>query len=103
MGIRVELTPDALADMEAIHRWVTEAAPHQGQLWFDRLQEAIQSLTDFPNRCPVNRRLSKRSFTVRVLRFGRDRNVYRVYYTVGADAVSVFNIRRAVRREPRRL
>jgi plasmid stabilization system protein ParE len=104
MAFRVELTTSAEADLEALYLWVKARAPHQGAAWFNRLEQAILSLDRSPGRCPVASESADPKRPVRVLQYGRARQVYRVLFWIdGADrAVYVLHVRRGAR-EARRL
>jgi plasmid stabilization system protein ParE len=53
MAFRVETTPEAERDGEAILRWLlAEGAGETGIRWFLALEEAIASLANFPERLP---------------------------------------------------
>ena len=104
MAFRVELTKSAEADLEALYLWVKGRAPHQGAAWFNRLEQAILSLGQHPARCPIASESADPKRPVRVLHYGRARQVYRVLFWIdGADrAVYVLHVRRGAR-EARRL
>ncbi len=103
MACRVELTPRAERDLDKLYAWLTRNAPYHGPVWFDKLEQAIFSLANFPERCTVVPRLSTENRSVRQLLFGRARNIYKVYFGVFGDVVKVLHIRHAARREPERL
>src|SRR2546422_968736 len=54
MAYRVKLTPRAQKDIEELYRWVILRAPHQGGVWYNGLIDAIGSLADHPQRCPIS-------------------------------------------------
>lgn len=103
MGLRVDLTPQAEADLEEIFDWVAARAPYRAPIWFSRLEGAILSLGQRPERCPIVPVLSTGRHPVRQLLFGRRRHVYRVYFSVVDDVVKVLHVRHGARRRPRRL
>ena len=96
MAYRVNLTARAGRDLvqlfEDIHAWDCGAAPD----WYEGLKEAILSLRERPQRCPVtpeNRRL-------RHLLYGSKPHIYRVICRVrkGPKRVEVLHIRHGARR-----
>ena len=103
MAFRVDLTPQAEADLEEIFEWVFSRAPYRAPLWFSRLESAILSLGHRPERCPIVPALSTGDHPVRQLLFGRRRHVYRVYFSVLEDVVKVLHVRHGARRRPRKL
>jgi plasmid stabilization system protein ParE len=100
MVFRVEITPRAQRDLDGIYAKAAREAPYAGPLWFARFEESILSLAEFPERCPVEPRLSTSGRPVRKHLFGRRRHVYRVYFTIIADAVKVLHVRHGARKAP---
>jgi len=101
MKYRVELTPRAEFDLREISSTVLAEAPVRGALWLDRLERSILSLSQMPERCPLERALSSSRREVRKLLFGTRRYRYRVYYTIAAEAVWVLHIRHSSRQRPK--
>src|SRR5438046_1739725 len=52
MAFRVKVLPRARQDLETIYRRNIQEAPLRAAEWFNRLESAISSLRDFPERCP---------------------------------------------------
>ena len=74
MAFRVEFRPRAEQDLE------------------------FQSLRTMPDRCPVYRQFSGPSVAVRRLLHGRYPHIYKVYFTVESNTVSILHIRHGARR-----
>jgi plasmid stabilization system protein ParE len=54
MTFRIEVTAEAERDADAILEWlVSQHAGETGIRWFLALEDAIQSLAEFPERCPL--------------------------------------------------
>jgi plasmid stabilization system protein ParE len=69
--------------------------------WFLALEEAIASLANFPQRCPLAPENAEFPFEVRQLLYGRKPHVYRILFTlVESDTVYILHIRHG-RRMPR--
>jgi Plasmid stabilisation system protein. len=104
MAFRVELAKSAAADFEALYLWVIARAPHQGAAWFNGLEQAILSLDRHPERCPIAPESTDPERPVRVLHYGRARNVYRVLFTIDqAKRIAyVLHVRRGARDARRR-
>jgi plasmid stabilization system protein ParE len=100
MAYRVEIARSAEAQLDALYRWVIERAPHQGAAWFDGLEATILSLAQAPERCPIAPESFDPAHPVRVLRYGRRRDVYRVFFTIDnkAEIVRVVHVRHGARR-----
>ena len=53
MVFRVSLSPSAIADAESAYLWYKQQNQALADAWFNELTEAINSLENFPARCPV--------------------------------------------------
>jgi plasmid stabilization system protein ParE len=94
MDFRVEITPQAERDAEAILEWLlAEGAGDSAIRWFLALEDAIASLASFPKRCPIAPENHEFSFEVRQLLYGRKPHVYRILFNTSADVVVVLHIR----------
>lgn len=96
MTYRVKLTPRAQKDSEELYRWVTHRAPHRGALWYNRLIEAIESLADHPQRCPIAPEGQELHQEIRQLLYGK--RPYRIFFWIIGQEVHVLHIRRGARR-----
>jgi toxin ParE1/3/4 len=100
MAFRVELTQRAARDLRAlfleIHAADSKAAAH----WFNRLEKAIASLSEMPDRNPVAPESANPRRPIRHLLYGRKPNVYRVLYQVmeSRNTVMVLHVRHGARR-----
>jgi plasmid stabilization system protein ParE len=103
MGFRVEISARARRDLERIYAGLAHQAPYHGTLWFDRFEQSILSLSEYPERCPLEPNLSTPRRQVRKLLFGRRRSVYRIYFTIIGDVVQVLHVRHGARQEPKRV
>jgi plasmid stabilization system protein ParE len=102
MAFRIEFRPRAEHDLETLFRRLVQEAPLRGPRWIDRLEAAVYSLREMPERCPIVRQFSRPTVTVRQLLYGRYPHVYKVYFTVALDIVSILHIRHGMRKEPKR-
>jgi plasmid stabilization system protein ParE len=102
MAYRVEIAKSAEAQLEDLYLWVIERAPSQGISWFNGLEQAILSLDQHPERCPIAPESFDPGHPIRVLHYGRSPHVYRVFFTVNdsANIVRVVHVRRGARRRP---
>ncbi len=103
MEFRVDVTPRAQQDLDRIYDWLVTSAPIAGPRWFERFENSLSSLSTFPERYPIEPKLTSRRQTVRKLVFGTARHKYRVYFTIRAEAVMVLHIRHGSRRAPGRV
>jgi plasmid stabilization system protein ParE len=100
MTFRVEITAAAEQDADAILDWLlSQHAGNAGMRWFLELQDAISSLAEFPERCPLAPESAAFPFEVRHLFYGHSPHVYRILFTIEDKTVYVLHIRHG-RRQP---
>ena len=102
MAFRVEISLQAERDAEQILEWLLAQKSGQAGIdWFLALDDAFASLKEFPERCPIAPESARFPFEVRQLFYGRKPHIYRILFTISADAVTVLHIRHG-RRKPSR-
>jgi plasmid stabilization system protein ParE len=100
MTFRVETTAEAERDADTILDWLlSQHAGDTGIRWFLALQNAIASLAEFPERCPLAPESAVFPFEVRQLLYGHLPHVYRILFTIEGNTVYVLHIRHG-RRQP---
>jgi plasmid stabilization system protein ParE len=103
MAFRVDITPRARLDLDKIYARLAREAPNHLSPWSDRFEQSILSLSELPERCQVEPKLSTARRTVRRLLLGGGKHVYRIYFTIIGDVVRVIHVRHGARRELKRL
>jgi plasmid stabilization system protein ParE len=99
MAFRVEITPQAEEDANLILAWLlSQHAGETGLRWFLKLDEAIASLAEFPERCMSAPENVSLPFEMRQLLYGHRPHVYRILFTIEGDVVYVLRIRHGRRR-----
>lgn len=100
MTFHVESTAAAEQDADAILDWLlSEHAGDTGIRWFLALQDAIASLAELPERCPVAAESAGFPLEVRHLLYGKTPHVYRILLTIQGQTVYILHIRHG-RRQP---
>jgi plasmid stabilization system protein ParE len=100
MAFRVEITPEAKQDANAVLEWLhLQQAGEAGLRWFRGLNEAIESLSTFPKRCGLAPENASVQFEMRQLLYGGRPHLYRILFTIDGDVVYVLRIRHG-RRQP---
>jgi len=97
MAYLVKITPRAERDLAQLY-WQINAEYSDAALeWYGGIKEAILSLEQQPNRCPLTRKTDK----LRHLLYGHKPHVYRVIYRVleKQKQVEVLHIRHGARRK----
>jgi plasmid stabilization system protein ParE len=99
MAFRVEISHQAERDAEEILEWLLSQKSGQAGIdWFLALDDAFASLREFPERCAIAPESARFPFDVRQLFYGRKPHIYRILFTISADAVTVLHIRHGRRR-----
>jgi plasmid stabilization system protein ParE len=96
MAYLVKITSRAERDLAQLYEEINVEHSDAALKWYRGLKEAILSLEEQPNRCPVTRKKDE----LRHLLYGHKPNVYRVIYRVldRQKYVGVLHIRHGARR-----
>ena len=93
MVFEVRTTPEAEQDAAAILNWLMEQnAGETGLRWFLKMDEAIRSLAELPQRCRLAPEDRAFPFEVRELQYGNRPHIYRILFTIEGDAVYILHI-----------
>ncbi len=103
MKYLIDISSVAEAEIDTILLGLSQlASPAQASQWYLGLLEAIESLSQMPNRCALARENKNFSLEIRQLIYGRGRNLYRVLFTVldgeNASTVRILHIRHGLQR-----
>ena len=96
MAVRVDVAQRAAAELEAIAEFIADqSSPEQAEKWFNGVIATIESLADFPARCPIALESSTLGSEVRVLLHGKRGRGYKIFYRVeqARDVVHVLHVR----------
>jgi plasmid stabilization system protein ParE len=93
MTFQVEIAPVAEKQIEQAYIWYRERNPDFADRWFRSLMNSIATLQENPRRCPLA--IEHKIFPERVHQFlyGKNKNIYRVLFTVRNDIVYILYIR----------
>lgn len=94
MTYRVLIQPPAADDLDAAVRWIARDAPGRAVAWFDGIFGAINSLSEFPRRCPLAPEDDVFAEEIRQLLYGD----FRILFTIDRDIVRVLHVRHGARR-----
>lgn len=86
----IQITDDALADMEEIYRYIAEKlhSPESAAKKYNRIADEILTLGVFPKRCPIVHFEPEHSMGVRRMLVDR----YSVFYVVRENRVIVISV-----------
>ena len=89
--------PRAQRDLSGLYDWIGARAPDAALAWYRGLKDAIRTLRNDPNRCPV----TPEDRDLRHLLYGNKPHIYRVIYRVleRQKQVDVLHIRHGARQE----
>ena len=95
MTYLVMLTDRAHVEMEAAFSWWAEhRSQAQAAQWYNAFADAIESLANDPDRCPISRENNQFPYEIRDLYFGIGRRrTHRAVFTIRKDLVLVLAIR----------
>ncbi len=99
MPYHVELSTRALHDLDVLYFEKNVEESRAAWLWFNGLQDAVDSLESLPNRCPIAPESKTAGRELRQLLYGDKPHVYRIIFSVdeGLRMVKVFHIRHGAR------
>lgn len=98
MIYRVLIQPSAEAELDAAYRYRAARAPQAAARWFAGFVEAINSLAEFPERCPFAPENGHFLEEIRQLLYGTRRDAFRILFTIQGDTVHVLHIRHGAQR-----
>lgn len=98
MKYRVIIEPPARENIDQAYRWIAERAPVSAVKWFNGLEAAIQTLEDFPQRCPLAEESKAFDLEIRQLIYGKRVGAYRILFAIQQDAVHILHVRHGRRR-----
>ena len=98
MKYRVLITNKAWNDIEQAFLWLAARSPEAAERWRGALLEVIDSLQQFPERCP--RAPEGRAFgsELRELTVGKRQGIYRIIFRIRRKSVQVLRVRHGARR-----
>ncbi|MBX3277959.1 MAG: type II toxin-antitoxin system RelE/ParE family toxin [Acidobacteria bacterium] len=89
MSYSVILTDEAEEDLKAAARWVAQHSPEKATIWYFDITEAIESLRNFPLRCPLAPESKTFATQIRHLLFDR----HRILFIIEDENVYVLRVR----------
>jgi len=90
MSYSIEIMPQALNEIETAYRWIANnLGTEYVERWDEELNEGLESLSKFPNRCPIVPRPKPTTTLIRQLKVKN----YRILFSVGTTMVSILSVR----------
>lgn len=92
----IRTTPRAEADIDSYVIWVQQLiSPASSARWHERLRSKIRTLENHPGRYPLAFEAAELGIELREMLFGRQRQVYRILFTIDGQTVIVHRVRHA--------
>ena len=89
MSHRVIVEKEAEEDIKFAVQWIARHSPEKATLWYFDLLESIESLENFPARCPIAPESTKFGFEIRHLIFGK----HRLLFIIDEEEVYLLRLR----------
>ncbi len=94
MTYPVIVTQKAKDDLRHYYSVAAQHAPETAARWLKRFEEALQTLSSNPTRCPLAPENNLVQQPIRQFFFGKQASRYRALFTIEGDRVLVLHIRR---------
>ena len=86
---KIDIAPEAAREIEDIYLYIAEDSPNNAVRWYFAIYDKIQTLKDFPARCPIAFEDRYYDYEIRHLIFGN----YRVLYRIQDKIVQILHIK----------
>lgn len=93
MAYRVEITPQAEADLDDCYRYIARDSQVNATRWWQRFYDVAERLAVWPEGCTLAPENEAVTFEVRQKIYGN----YRILFTIAGERVVVLRIRHAAR------
>jgi plasmid stabilization system protein ParE len=98
MSYSVVVFPAAATEAADAFHWIQQRSPDRAERWLAGLEAAIQSLAEFPERCPRAPENAYFAQEMRQLLYGKGAGAYRILFTIRGENVNVLHIRHGARK-----
>jgi plasmid stabilization system protein ParE len=95
---QVIIQPTAQKAIEEAYFWLGNYSPSNARRWLEGLHKEILSLEKSPYRCPLAFENNFFDEEIRQLVYGKERNIYRILFTIVDDSVQVLFVRHAAQK-----
>jgi plasmid stabilization system protein ParE len=90
----VSIAPRALREIDQAITWLAERPPAAATRWHSQILEAVRSLQNNPERCPLAPENDWYSGgELRQLLHGKRRSVYRILFEISGNTVNILRVR----------
>lgn len=102
MAFRVEITPQALADLDSIAEYIAAKGSFAvAERWFNGIMDEIRALSQNSARCAHAPEAELMRADIRLLLSGKRRHRYKIYFLISpaTSSVSVLHVRHWARQQ----
>ncbi len=89
MSFKVVVEKEAEEDLKTAASWIAQHSPDKAVLWYFDATESIESLENFPTRCPLAPESKQFGAEIRHMIFHR----YRILFIIEDETVYVLRVR----------
>jgi plasmid stabilization system protein ParE len=97
MSYTVYITDPARDELNAAYLWLLEQTPLHAPRWHNGLVDAVLSLENSPNRCPLVPESIGSNQEIRQLLYGNKHHAYRILFEIRGERVIVLHVVHAAR------
>jgi plasmid stabilization system protein ParE len=98
MTYEIKISSEADQEADEVYEWIARDSLRNASRWYLGLIDAIQTLSENPQRCPLAPDDGAFDDEVRQLLYGKRKGVYRILFTISSDAVHILKIRHGARK-----
>jgi plasmid stabilization system protein ParE len=92
MAYRILLTPRASSDADEAATYIKQFSPGAASRWLQGLMQAVFSLAELPERCPLAPEAELLGAELRQLLYGKRSGVYRILFRIESGPSPVVRI-----------
>ncbi|GJM01450.1 MAG: hypothetical protein DHS20C07_31290 [Methyloligella sp.] len=92
---KIDIAPEVAKEIENIYLYIAEDSPQNAIQWYFAIYDKIQTLKNFPFRCPIAFESRYYNFEIRNLIYKK----YRVLYRVQNKTVQILHVRHGAQKQ----
>ena len=98
MKYAIIVMPAAVAELDAAYMWLAQETRQHAPTWYNGMLDALNSLEDMPERCPLAPESRDAPDEIRQMLYGDKHHAYRILFVILGQQVRILHIRHAARR-----
>ena len=100
MKYEIDIMPLALQELDEAYEWLATQTSQHAPTWYNGLLDALYSLEEHPDRCPLANESKDSPEEVHQLLYGSKRHAFRILFSIRGGNVLILNILHAARESP---